>query len=532
MSVSAAARTPTRRNVELALLLVSVLFVFVFAAAVDIALLNDITSTVFVLTAVFAAVVLALHMTVRVLAPYADPMLLPCAVTLTGVGVVFLRRLELTSTFLNDEDTLEPLYPTVVERAGVGVFEGTGGRHLLYFLIAALALGIFLWVVRDHRTLSRYAYTMGLAGVALAAIPGFLPASISQGEFGAKSWIIIGPISVQPGEFAKLLLMGFFAYYLVRKREVLSLASKKFLGLHFPRARDIVPILVVCFASVVILVLESDLGSSLMYFGVFVAMLYIATERSSWILIGLGAFSAGAVLAHSLTPRLQLRVRIWTDPWDPHLYFETGESYQLVQSLMGLGSGGLFGSGPGRGHPELIPIVESDFIISGLGEEVGLFGLTAVLMIYLLLVERGMRTALAVRDLFGKLLAGGLAFAVGFQVFVIIAGITRIIPMTGITAPFISAGGSSLLANWILIAVLIRMSHAARKPQTPSAGPVKVAPPPTPGDDSPTELVPAASRDETEIVDVAQAADPSRSEPEAPPNGYGAESPPTNPEVR
>lgn len=529
MNVSAAKRAPTRRNVELALLLLAVVIVFVFQSAVEMALIGDITSNAFVLTAVFALIAIGAHMAVRFLAPYADPVLLPCATALTGVGVVFLRRLSLTDTQVNDDGAVEQRYPTEAARAAVGVFADGGGRHLLYFLASAVLLGVFLWLVKDHRTLSRYAYTLGFAGVVLAALPGLMPSSISEGEFGAKRWIILGPISIQPGEFAKLMLLAFFAYYLVRKREVLSLASKKFIGLHLPRLRDIVPILVVCFASIVILVLEKDLGSSLMYFGAFVAMLYIATERVSWVLIGLVSFVVGCFIAYPLFAHLQLRVRIWTDPWADGM--PNDESLQLVQSLIGLGGGGLAGAGPGRGHPHIIPIVDSDFVISGLGEEIGLFGLTAVLMIYLLLVARGLRTALTVRDLFGKLLAGGLAFAMGFQVFVIVAGITRIIPMTGITAPFISAGGSSLVASWLLVAILLRISHAARQPSKSGAGPVKVAPPPAPVDDSPTQVVASVSSSETEVVNAAQRPGATDA-PVTPPPGPEPESPPTNPEVR
>jgi cell division protein FtsW (lipid II flippase) len=232
-----------------------------------------------------------------------------------------------------------------------------------------------------------------------------------------------------------------------------------------------------------VLVFEKDLGTSLMYFGMFVVTLYVATERVSWLIIGLLLFFGGAFLAYTLGgvvggPFLNFheRVGVWLDPFaDPN-----DKGYQLVQSLLGLGTGGLFGSGPGAGHPGQIPEVRNDFIFAGLGEEIGLFGLTALLVVYLIIVERGLRAAIAVRDSFGKLLAGGLAFTLGLQVFVIVGGVTKLIPLTGQTTPFLSAGGSSLMANWLLVAMLLRISDASRRPVSAGAtaragSPVKLA---------------------------------------------------------
>lgn len=282
----------------------------------------------------------------------------------------------------------------------------------------------------------------------------------------------MGSFSIQPGEFAKLALLVFFAYYLVRKREVLSLASRRFLGIDFPRGRDLGPVVGVWLISVLVLVFEKDLGTSLLYFGMFVVTLYIATERVSWLLIGLVLFFGGAYLAYVLGSTVggpfanfYLRAEIWLDPFaDP-----TDKGYQLVQGLLALGTGGLFGAGPGGGQPDILPEVQNDFIFAGIGEEIGLFGLSALLVVYLLIVERGLRAALAVRDSFGKLLAGGLAFTLGLQVFVIVGGISKLIPLTGQTTPFLSAGGSSLMANWLLIAVLLRVSDGARRPVSGSA---------------------------------------------------------------
>jgi cell division protein FtsW (lipid II flippase) len=312
-----------------------------------------------------------------------------------------------------------------------------------------------------------------LIGIVLVMIPAVLPASISEVN-GAKLWIKIGSFSIQPGEFAKLALVSFFAYYLVRKREVLSLASKRFLGIDFPRGRDLGPVVTVWLLSLLVLVFEKDLGTALLYFGLFIVTLYVATERASWLIIGVLLFFGGVYVAYLLGSSVggpfanfYDRASIWLDPFAPQ--FVDKEGYQLVQSLLGLGTGGLFGTGPGAGSPGFVPEVRTDFIFAGMGEEIGLFGLSALLVIYLLIVERGLRAGLAVRDSFGKLMAGGLAFTLGLQVFVIVGGISKLIPLTGQTTPFLSAGGSSLMANWMLVAMLLRISDAARRPVTGSA---------------------------------------------------------------
>jgi cell division protein FtsW (lipid II flippase) len=308
--------------------------------------------------------------------------------------------------------------------------------------------------------LSRFAYTFGLVGVVLVMVPAMLPARFSTIN-GAKLWIIVpGVGQIQPGEFAKLALMVFFASYMVAKRDVLSLASKRVAGIDLPRGRDLGPVVAAWLASLLILVFERDLGTSLMYFGIFVVMLYIATERTSWLLIGLGLFAGGAYLAYLFQGRVQDRVSIWLDPFAER----DGNGFQLVQSLFGLGTGGLFGTGPGAGQPESVPFASSDFIISTIGEETGLFGLGAVLTLYMVIAARGIRASLDVRDSFGKLLAGGLAFSLGLQVFVIVGGVSKLIPLTGLTTPFLSFGGSSLMANWCLVALLLRISDAGRRP--------------------------------------------------------------------
>jgi cell division protein FtsW (lipid II flippase) len=448
----------------LALLLVAMVIVAVYLGVVEANVLGTVTSDFWVPAAILTVVFVALHVVIRFLAPYADPALLPAVALLNGLGVGFLRRLDLSDT-------------PAAERTSLTTFAGDGGRQLAWTLAAVVGAAVLLVVVRDHRAVSRYAYTLGLTGIALVMIPAVLPRRFSEVN-GAKLWIILpGVGQIQPGEFAKLLLVSFFAYYLVRKREVLSLASRRFLGIDFPRGRDLGPVVAVWVLSLMVLVFEKDLGTALLYFGMFVVTLYIATERVSWLIIGLLLFFGGALLAYSLGGTLGgpfanffQRVQIWQDPFAD----ATGHGYQLVQSLLGLGTGGLFGAGPGGGEPGIVPEVHNDFVIAGFGEEIGLFGLTALLALYLLIVERGIRAGLQVRDSFGKLLAGGLAFTLGLQVFVIVGGVSKLIPLTGQTTPFLSAGGSSLMANWLLVAMLMRISDAARRPAGVTAGPPRL----------------------------------------------------------
>ncbi|MBN9736612.1 MULTISPECIES: FtsW/RodA/SpoVE family cell cycle protein [unclassified Pseudonocardia] len=387
------------------------------------------------------------HLAVRWLAPYADPLILPSVALLNGIGLVMIHRLDLARA-------------ARAELLGREVPSGLITAQITWTVAGLALFALVLYFLRDHRALARYGYTAGFLGLVLLALPAVLPSSISEVN-GAKLWIRIpGGPGIQPGEFAKILLIVFFSAYLVQKRNLLSTAGRRFLGMELPRARDLAPLLAAWGLSIGIMVFSRDLGSSLLIFGLVLVLLYTATERISWMVIGLTAFAVGASIAYQLFGHVRVRVQIWLDPFEDY----DGGGFQLAQALFGLGTGGVGGTGLGAGRPDLVPFAESDFIFSSLGEELGLIGLAAILVVYLVLITRGLRSALAVRDSYGKLLATGLAFSVALQIFVVIGGVTKLIPLTGLTLPFLSYGGSSLLANYVLVALLLRISHVARAP--------------------------------------------------------------------
>lgn len=396
--------------------------------------------------AALAGLALTAHGVVRYFAPYADPLLLPSVVLINGLGLVLIHRLDLSNT---DNPRWD----------GQLLVGGQAPQQLLWTGIGVALFVAVLVFLREHRVLSGYIYTLGAVGLFLLALPGMLPASISE-VGGAKLWIKLGPFSIQPAEFAKIALIVFFAGYLVNKREALSLAGRRIGPLALPRARDLGPVLLAWVASMGVLVLEKDLGTSLLFFGIFLVMLYTATRRVSWLLIGGALFAAGAYIAAQIFEHVQSRIAIWLHPFsDPQ-----GAGFQLVQAMYGFAAGGLLGTGLGQGRPGLVPAAKTDFIMAVVGEELGLTGLMAVLLLYGIVVERGLRTALSARDPFGKMLAVGLSFVLALQVFVVVGGVTRLIPLTGLTTPFLSYGGSSLVANWAIIAILLRISDAARRP--------------------------------------------------------------------
>jgi cell division protein FtsW (lipid II flippase) len=430
---------PTRRNVELVLLLFAIAVAEAAYAIVGLTVQGTVPQDWWLVGGGLALLVLAVHAVLRWRARYADPVILPIVTVLNGLGLVMIHRLDLAHHF-NKSTSLAT-------------------RQLAWSAIGvACAIAVIIYV-RDHRSLARYTYTAMIVGFGLLLLP-LLP-GLGQDIRGARIWIALGPLSFQPGEIAKICLALFFAGYLVTARDSLSLVGRKFVGLQLPRGRDLGPILVAWTASLAVLVLESDLGTSLLFFGLFVAMLYVATERTSWIVIGMLLFAGGAVLAWSLFSHVQVRVDIWLHPFDAA---NAATAYQPVQGWFGMASGGLLGTGLGQGRPDLVPFAQSDFIVAAMGEELGLAGVFALLVLYGMLVERGLRTAIGVRDGFGKLLATGLAFSIALQVFVVVGGVTRLIPLTGLTAPFLAYGGSSLVSNWVVVALLLRISDSARRP--------------------------------------------------------------------
>jgi cell division protein FtsW (lipid II flippase) len=449
---------PTKRGLELGMLAFATIVVTTALVLVELNQQHEVTRSLLYYGAAYLALFGTAHIAVRSLAPYADPLILPCVALLNGLGLVLIHRLDLADA-------------TAAASVGDPIPAGNVPYQIAW---TALAVGLFvavLMLIHDHRTLARYGYTCGLVGLALLALPGLLPGAISEVN-GAKIWLRFGGLGIQPGEFAKILLMIFVAAFLVAKRDLFTTAGRSVLGMELPRARDLAPLLMAWGLSLGVLVLEKDLGTSLLFFGIVLVLIYVATERVAWLVIGLVFFVGGATVSGLLFAHVQNRVTAWLNPFSDY----DGAGYQMAQSLFGLGTGGVFGTGLGAGRPDLVPEAHTDFITAAIGEELGFVGLAAVLFTYLLVVMRGMRTALTVRDTFGKLLAAGLSFAVGLQVFIVVGGVTKLIPLTGLTAPFLSYGGSSLLANYILVALLLRISHAARSPSALAVPHKPVAP--------------------------------------------------------
>jgi cell division protein FtsW (lipid II flippase) len=441
-----ARRQPSRRNLELVLLVFAWGIGLLGCLQVSWANGEDPTSQLWIAAGVVGVLALAMHAAIRWRAFYADPFLLPVTTLLTTLGLVMIYRIDVAA----------------VKRAilnGNPVPTPAAYAQLTWFAIATALFIAVLVLLRDHRLLQRYTYTCGLVGLVLLVLP--LAPFIGTTVNGATLWVRIGGQSFQPAEIAKILLTIFFAGYLVEKRDSLALVRTKFLGIGLPRLKDLGPILIAWLVSLGVLIFQHDLGTSLLFFGLFVCMLYVATQRRSWLILGAILFVIGAVGAYYAFGHVRLRVTVWIDPWA----YADDQGYQIVQSLFGLANGGILGAGLGQGFPNLVPFASTDFIVAALGEELGLTGLMVLLLLYAIVVERGLRAAVGVRDSFGQLLAVGLAITMALQVFVIIGGVTRLIPLTGLTTPFLSYGGSSLIANWVIVALLLRISDRARRPE-------------------------------------------------------------------
>jgi cell division protein FtsW (lipid II flippase) len=385
-----------------------------------------------------AALIVAAHIVVRLVAPYADPVLLPIVAALNGLGLAVIRRLDLATAHHYARQQLT--WMTI----GVALFVAT------------------LLILRDHRVLQRFTYTCGLGAIVLLLLP--MAPGIGKTVNGARIWIHLGSMSFQPGEVAKVLLVVAFAGYLVLHRDALALAGRRVAMVDLPRGRDLGPILAMWLVSLGILVFQHDLGSSVLFFGLFLIMLYVATERAGWLVVGAGLFAVGSYLSYVLIAHVQERFQLWWNVWAHYGGNTDDKGRQTVETMFGMAWGGLLGRGLGQGSPWRIPFAQSDFIFGSIGEELGLTGSIAVILLYGILVERALRAALISRDDIGKLLATGLGGALALQVFVVVGGVTRLIPLTGLTTPFLSYGGSSLVANWVIVAILLRISDAARRP--------------------------------------------------------------------
>jgi len=427
----------SRRNVELTLLLLALILSVGAYVVVGLAADNKVPSGSIGYGLTLTILFIGAHLVLRWKAPQADPILLPGAALLNGLGLVMVRRLDYAA----------------VRRGHAAL----APSQALWTLLGVVVFVAVIVLIEDYRVLDRYRYTWLLAGAFLLVLPSF--PVIGREIGGARLWVKIGPFSGQPAEAAKIALVVFLAAYLAEHKELLATATYRVGPVLLPEAKYFLPMVMAWGMSLFVLFFEKDLGSSLLFFGVFLALLYVATGRFSYVVVGLILFIIGALFAYHTFAHLRLRVRIWLNPWP--LYNSPVGSYQLVQGLFALATGGILGQGWNQGRPDLIPAASTDFIFDAFGEELGLLGVTAILLIYLLIVFRGLRVALAAADDFGKLLAVGLVVSLGLQVFVIVGGVTRIIPLTGITLPFVSFGGSSVLANYALIALLCRISSNA-----------------------------------------------------------------------
>ncbi|HMR94801.1 MAG TPA: FtsW/RodA/SpoVE family cell cycle protein [Microthrixaceae bacterium] len=422
-----------RRTTELGLLVLAVLIILGAYALASLGRNASLPADIWPFLAVLLALLVGAHLANRRLARAADSLLLPLAALLNGIGYVFIARL--------DQD----LAALQASWTAVGI----------------VAYVVTLLAVRDVRLLQRYRYTAGLIGVLLLILP-LLP-GIGRSINGARIWVSVGPVSFQPGEFAKIAFAVFFAGYLVERRELLSVATFRVGPFNTPDPKHFAPILLAWGASLVVLIFQRDLGSALLFFLLFVVMLWVATGRVSYLLVGMGLFLVGAFVSWLSFEHVQKRVSVWIDPWaDPQ-----GSGYQIIQAAYALAWGGTSGVGPGLGIAGRIPYDETDFIFAIIGEELGLLGTTAILCAFLLLAGTGLRVARESRDPFPSLLAVGLTVLIAFQAFIIMGGVTRLLPLTGVTLPFVSYGGSSLVANYVLLALLVRISDqtARRAPE-------------------------------------------------------------------
>lgn len=437
---------PKRRNIELVMLIFAMALGFGGYLLTELNLFGQIPSNAWVVGLLWFGLGIGAHIAVRIRLPYADPLLLPIVMLLNGIGLAMIHRIDKV--------------PLPENPASTGATS-----QLILTAIAIVGFVLVVTFLRDYRPLQGYTYVLFLVGVVLLLMP--LMPLIGVEEYGARIWIRIAGISFQPAEVAKIVLVIAFASYLVEKKEVLALAGKRILGIDLPRPRDLGPIAIMWAVAMVIIIFERDLGTALLFFGLFVAMLYIATARPGWPILGLLSLGVGAIGAWLAFSHVQIRVNAWLDPFS-----NFDQNRQIINGQFGFAWGGILGTGWGLGRPGLTTFAKSDMIAAAIGEELGTAGLMAIIMLYGILVARGLRIALGAKEPFGKLMAGGLSFVFALQVFAIIGGVTRLLPLTGLTTPFMSQGGSSLIANWLIIGLLLVLSHQVRKPvATVGSGP-------------------------------------------------------------
>ena len=433
--------TASRRTTELGLLILGTMFVVGAYLLASVPEDSEIPTTVGPFLGIIVGLPLAAHVAVRRLAPQADGMLLPLASLLNGLGYVFIVRL--------DEAKAKP--------------DGLAGLQSVWMVLGVAAFVATLVFVRDARKLERYRYTAGFTGLVLLLLP--LVPVIGREINGSRIWVSLGPVNFQPGEFAKLALAVFFAGYLVEKRELLAI-NRAFGPFALPDPKHLGPVLIAWAVALVVMIMQKDLGTSLLFFTLFLVLIWVATERASYLAVGVLMFFAGGYLAFNAFSHVQQRFDIWLNPWGKT------KGYQIEQSMYAFADGGVFGRGLNLGVPLKVPVVESDMIFAAIGEELGLLGAAAVLVAFLLMIGAGLRIAQQTTSGFERLLATGLTTLLGFQGFIILAGVTRLLPLTGVTLPFVSYGGSSLLSNWILLALLLRISNdsAEREAERLAAG--------------------------------------------------------------
>ena len=434
-------KVPTKlRNLESTLIVFAMVVTSAALALVDLGTTGKLNPPIIGLTLGLGAIVLAMHVAQRFVARDADPLILPIVTLLNGLGIVMIHRLDIS--------------------AGLTGWQANATRQMVWTAIATVVAIAVIVTVRNHRVLQRYRYVWMLIGVILLMLP--LVPIIGVTINGARLWVDLGFVSFQPGEIGKIALALFFAGYLVTARDSLSVVGKRMFGVTWPRIKDLGPIVIVWALAMVVLIFQRDLGTSLLYFGLFLVLMYVATGRAIWFVVGGGLFGTGALVASQFLTYVQGRFSAWLDSFNQANYEAIGGSYQLVQGIFGFASGGIIGTGLGAGHPGIVPLAESDYIVASLGEELGLVGVFAILSLYMLFVARGIRIGINGSDDFGRLLAVGLTFVIALQVFIVIGGVTRVIPVTGLTTPFLAAGGSSLVANWIIVALLLRLSDTVR----------------------------------------------------------------------